>query len=90
MANKLFVLLCRVHKYINRVDNERFFFENISFFYLENEEDQPKIEWEYVQNMSFLDFPRSLSFLIHKIKEWESLNFFCHYLPYLYHLMSLW
>ena len=33
-----------------------FFFENISFFYLENEEDQPKIEWEYVQNMSFWIF----------------------------------
>ena len=56
MANKLFVLLCRVHKYINRVDNERFFFENISFFYLENDEDQPEIEWEYVQIMSFCIF----------------------------------
>ena len=56
MANKLFVLLCRVHKYINRVNNEGFFFENISFFYLENEEDQPEIEWEYVQNMSFWIF----------------------------------
>ena len=65
--------------YQNRVKNDRIFFEILTL--LQGNQESGKIQY-------ILNFPTcTLDFLIHKIKEWEFQNSFCHSLPYFIHTM---